>query len=888
MSKTTSRHYVSMCILLLWSLGASAAFADLSPRRQADIIFHITDFGINQWDERLETGQDFGVEKSEKRQVNMVHPELCDSGQEGCDAQILIVMPNIKDFKRLSAEELEHQITKTLIKKVRAARRNGTNEFEIQLVQNIDTVTYTSKERQRMVRQFGAAAYRAIARLHHNMSHVENLDVYTDATVGSNGTVVLTENAESWAGYLQAVDLFDGRASREATLETIRAVKRLTGTNQVRLFNVFGDWPAADEGMARFIGGLVSSAAILAPDTAVRSAAQWVIDLLGGTPKISIANLNVAEDILRREPDTKVYLLERLDLIDEPAYQRIRLGPYHWPGSAHVSGMNGRKMRDSPFNFSELVLNRHAQTASLTVPRRAFYRDIRDAELTTERPLTRREIDRLLTITEPQDRWVVALKELAGLNRTIGTPTTGRGALKKTEKVEANRTRVWLINRIPGLVADASPEDRWTATAGALACLEMAIAQPQTRVRASRDLGITRQEIMARFPEEARAYYLGGYAPKAQIGVNRRAPQQAHIGQVFLATRPQAENLAASVQTLGKAIKHLSLLDDGGNQMLEKVFGLGESGLLDRVDKTAKFYNLATAIEKDLEMGQEGQFVLLRLHTFEQLAHFGFEDILPIFYKQVLKTYRISGATHRFFGDSAPSLGTVEFLTAAARQVGAGRADVDTITLYIDGLNNLAWGALGLAVCQGSLNCASAYQSIGDTLAKVLRDASEPWFRNAWLRWTKQGRELEDAWRTLQQRNLNDGRAVVSIETVYGRELLKQNGITDDDIDRLNREGAALQELRIAMAKDLSPQKVETFREGKPELAGIAVHIPGGCRPLGSCAEPAAAPDVSGVYIDPKMRPGFPGAEGMQERVLRSRPSQDSVSWPLDIPEIEQ
>ena len=133
-------------VLALLLSGAGAAGAATTSALDADLIFHLTDFGINQWDKNLRTGQDFGVVKSAGGVVNTVYPDLC-SGRPGCAAQILVVMPDVARPGSALLTDLRPQFKQAILDKVAAARRQGIREFEIQLIQNIDTKTYASRER---------------------------------------------------------------------------------------------------------------------------------------------------------------------------------------------------------------------------------------------------------------------------------------------------------------------------------------------------------------------------------------------------------------------------------------------------------------------------------------------------------------------------------------------------------------------------------------------------------------------------------------------------------------------------------------------------------------------------------------------------------------------
>lgn len=344
-------------MLLLAVAIAAPALAQLpdSPA-DADITFHITDFGIRQWHEDLRSGQDFGQPIAGGHTPNLVYPNLCGSGT--CSAQILLVMPNNARLDTMSHAQLMLELLAQLRDRVDLAIASGVREFEIQLVQNINAPGYFSSKQQGRVKKFGQAAFLAIGEVRNSVSEQRKLSVYTDATVGSNGTVMLTENRTSWANYLQAVDLFDGRASMQATIKTIDAVRKLTGKNNVRLFTAKGDWPSANRPQAWLLR-------ILPPLALGRP--------IGDGPNIAIGNGHVAAEIKRQRPDTQTFLVERLDR------KHLRTG------SGHIAAMNGRDLAASTFRAREIVPNR--QFGYRTTPGViASYDDLRTRASVASRP----------------------------------------------------------------------------------------------------------------------------------------------------------------------------------------------------------------------------------------------------------------------------------------------------------------------------------------------------------------------------------------------------------------------------------------------------------------------------------------------------------------------
>lgn len=191
------------------------------------ITFYISDFGINQWNDQLMMGADFSQAE------NSVFKDYPSA------AQILVPMPSDKDYDRMSKTQLISMIRDSISAKVSKGLAKGVDRFELQIVQNINTLGYVYKQRQYKVNEFGATVYKAIEMVNNDLN-ANGVDVFNYAIVGSNGTKVLTENVASWRSYLRGIDFFDGRAFWTPTVKTIETI----GQDNVRFFNTFGDIPA--------------------------------------------------------------------------------------------------------------------------------------------------------------------------------------------------------------------------------------------------------------------------------------------------------------------------------------------------------------------------------------------------------------------------------------------------------------------------------------------------------------------------------------------------------------------------------------------------------------------------------------------------------------------
>ncbi len=207
--------------------------------RSQDLVFHVTDFGINQlWSENLRVGDPFPEKQAR------VFREL--DGTQG--AQILIPMPTDKELDEIPVARLADYFASKLAEQVNRARAKGVTTFEIQMLENISKTGYATADwtdRQDKVKTFGAIAYEAIARLVSNQKQTGR-SLELDLTLGSNGTFAFTENIGSWKicrDDIRKVTLVDGRAFFDPTRDSIIVL----GPEKVRIINTRGDlWAFPD------------------------------------------------------------------------------------------------------------------------------------------------------------------------------------------------------------------------------------------------------------------------------------------------------------------------------------------------------------------------------------------------------------------------------------------------------------------------------------------------------------------------------------------------------------------------------------------------------------------------------------------------------------------
>jgi hypothetical protein len=263
-------------------------------------------------------------------------------------------------------------------------------------------------------------------------------------------------------------------------------------------------------------------------------------------------------------------------------------------------------------------------------------------------------------------------------------------------------------------------------------------------------------------------------------------------------------------------------------------------------------YDFTDAARKDIERHGEGRLSAETSHTLEQSAKYLLGK-MPELVEALQKTGKVSP---RF--NLPATFGAEDFAVAIGRHAGSGTADVETITCYLDGLNKALWGIVGCMI--GGPEAARLYQSLAGTTAKLLREASLPLFERGVLAWRRQGEKLAADWRTLQVKRLDLGLPALRISEVYGRELLRANGMSDDDIARFDAMADASNNRMTAMRRDLSVDRVRDFTT-------------------------TGTLDVGGVSIDPQLVQVGEGGDELRQQTLEARPSDENVSWPVNVPD---
>ena len=172
-------------VFALLVLGRSAFCADL---RDQDLVFHVTDFGINQ-----QPGNSTREISDSFNEQNRVFPEL--NNKPG--AQILVPMPEDSRLDSVGEKHWADLLASSIIEKVRVARTQGTTEFEIQITENMRWYAYPLPSQQERVASFGNSVYLAIGTLIAQEKATAH-SIKVDVTAGSNGTEAFTQSVESW------------------------------------------------------------------------------------------------------------------------------------------------------------------------------------------------------------------------------------------------------------------------------------------------------------------------------------------------------------------------------------------------------------------------------------------------------------------------------------------------------------------------------------------------------------------------------------------------------------------------------------------------------------------------------------------------------------------
>lgn len=365
-------------------------------------------------------------------------------------------------------------------------------------------------------------------------------------------------------------------------------------------------------------------------------------------------------------------------------------------------------------------------------------------------------------------------------------------------------------------------------------------------------------------------------------------------------SRIAAENLSAGVFAYANALKDIH------EQALKQLpflrnnhLNASERNFFKTGQAIKQTYDLALAIEQDLKDRTEEQWAFLRLQTLEATGKFGLDligslklETHPMLSKWTVDQVARVGAYQdivtgvaKHIGRGKADLDVVEHYMNGVKELAKGsleakgkltpkfhfldglqglamagahhvqnrRLDIETVTKYLDAVTNLAWTGLGVVACGGSVGCTTAIQKIGTTSAKVGRESTQGVFNKVILFFRRQKDEVIEQWLSTQKRNIQLGLPIQKISQVYGFELLQKNGLNHKRIAELDK--AADQALR--------------------ELPNIPVSIPS--TEIGAVIDMAR---LSGAVYKKEFVP-FQGNNGGQWQQIHHEKMRSGLEWSL-------
>lgn len=375
------------------------------------------------------------------------------------------------------------------------------------------------------------------------------------------------------------------------------------------------------------------------------------------------------------------------------------------------------------------------------------------------------------------------------------------------------------------------------------------------------------------------------HAPLSQDQFIRTNPHRYSAGfeERIQVSRTSVENLSAGVFAYAnalkgaheKALKQLPFLRDHG-------LSARESKLLKSGQYFKQAYDLSQAIEQDLRASTMGKHAWLRSQTLEAVGKVGLDligslqladnpkfsnwtvdhvarigayqdlvtgvakhigrgktdlDVVEHYINGVKELAKVSLAAKDALKPKFLFLDGIQDLAmAGAHHIQSRRLDIDTATKYVDAVNNLAWTGLGVAACGGGAGCTAAIQQFGVTAAKIGRDSTESLFKKGVLAVRGQDRKVVAQWLTLQQKRIQLGLSPQTISEAYGNEILKENGLSDTQIQKLDMAVLDVQ-ANIAQSLDNRTTSSATLRMTPATMASSPISDRGGVDLGGS--EPA-------------------------------------------------
>jgi hypothetical protein len=152
-----------------------------------------------------------------------------------------------------------------------------------------------------------------------------------------------------------------------------------------------------------------------------------------------------------------------------------------------------------------------------------------------------------------------------------------------------------------------------------------------------------------------------------------RTPVNPNTEERIAELREPLENFVATVKTTAEALHQFDLAAKTNKKVAQWFVSPGNERLQNVLGHTDAMYGFVNALEQDMAAASRGEFALVRSHTLEETARVGFDHLLP----QVREILQKNGRSRLAF----PTFGVVDGVTAAARHIGAGSVDLETLTL---------------------------------------------------------------------------------------------------------------------------------------------------------------------------------------------------------------
>lgn len=724
----------------------------------------------------MKVGDPFDVKQ------NRVFPQL--NGRSG--AQLLLPMPQDRDLDSMSDGVLADHIAIQLIDRVREARAKGIGEFEIQLVQNINTKGYfDGLSRQPRVEKFASAAYKAIESL---IAHEQPTagEIKVDITAGSNGTVGFVSSVDSWSTYrdhVTSVTLVDGRALLDPTRKAIHAI----GADKVRISNTRGDWFAHDWSIAKLEATQKLlrefpelTAVLLDPEERHMSKTAKQVDA-----HVRLMTSSEARFLVHRvAPDgmTDVGRASSREILTSPRIWMPPSNPNLAGESSRSTGLSKDQLRnalqnarlaDSVYDLSKTQIEGGWRQIKSQQDPDGFKAAVYERQLADGR----RELRIAFAGSDDRQDWLNNIVQGnpigMGIHDRIEEQQYARAQafaagyvhLAKTDKSIANIELVG-HSRAGGFVQIVSGILDVAGTAfNSAAILKvrdlLTPAQVETanrRVTQFHKSGDLVFPVTASMPGAAQfgtIYHVesrtdlmeGPIAAHSMDKMNQAlSTENPTISRRVLLSLEDTEKIVRNLSTIGSALDEISRFaaikqmvrpETGGAVPLHLELTRAASKELKSLGIATEVGGIIESIRADQHEFQGRPFVLMQSRTFELLAQTALQGTsipglrdLPGgsgLVDALVEKLEARGIVHpqprvslsrETMKIGTPTFGLIDLTRAAATHAGRGRADIDTIETYLDGVVGLTWGVMGFLVSEGNLRTAEKFEDYGQALAQ--------------------------------------------------------------------------------------------------------------------------------------------------------------------------